>query len=82
MFEFTGMKDNSMLRSAIKSYDCTSIDDIAKLPRYGIEGTQTLDDGRDDINNAPCGYGSTAMVATGTSTKIYKLMRDNQWTKI
>ena len=76
MFECTGINDHTSLRSAIKSYDCTSEDDIAKLPKFGKAGTQVLNDGRDEHNNAPCGYGSIAIVKGGN---VYKLFPDNEW---
>lgn len=76
MYELTGSDDRYIFRAPIKSYDCTSDSDIAKLPRYGIPGTQVLDDGRDLTNNAPCGYGSIAIVKGGN---VYKLFPDNQW---
>lgn len=76
MFELTGMDDRHIFRSAIKTYDCTSDDDINKLPKYGIVGTQVLNDGHDNINNAPCGYGSIAIVKGGN---VYKLFPDNEW---
>ena len=75
-FELTGMDERSVFRSAIKTFDCTSSDDIQKLPRYGIRGTQELNDGRDTENNAPCNYGSIAFVKGGGT---YKLWPDNQW---
>lgn len=78
-FELTGIDDRRIFRSAIKSYDCTSESDIAKLPRYNIPGTQELNDGRDDINNAPCGLGSTALIKGGG---VFKLWPDNEWAKI
>lgn len=78
-FELTGLDDRNVFRSAIKSYDCTSVDDVDKLPRYGICGTQILNDGRDEQNNAPCGLGSTALIKGGG---VYKLWPDNQWDKI
>lgn len=78
-FELTGLDERNVFRSAIKTYDCTSQSDIAKLPRYGIPGTQQLNDGRDDENNAPCGLGSIALIKGGG---VYKLWPDNQWDEI
>ena len=75
-FEVTGLDDRSAFRGPIKTYDCTSVDDIAKLPRRNIPGTQVLNDGRDVENNAPCSYGSIAFVKGGGT---YKLWPDNQW---
>lgn len=59
-------------------YICTSPDDIAKLPRRNIPGTQESC----DVDNEPCVYGSTALVCTGTTTEVYILNADNQWTKM
>ena len=78
-YELTGMDDRSIFRTAVKSYDCTSVDDIANLPRFNIPGKQKLNDGHDDINNAPCGYGSTALVKGGD---VYRLFPDHEWAPI
>lgn len=61
----------------VKSYICTSEDDIQNLPRVGILGKSDH-----DISNAPCWYGSEAVIADGTSTKVYVLNADNVWTKM
>ena len=61
-----------------KEYLCTSTSDLAKLPREGIRGTQNLED--ETVNDDPCAIGSTAMVCTGTSTDVYILTPDNEWT--
>lgn len=61
------------LSGSKKVFICTSVDDIAKLPRYGIKGTQT---GCADVHNKPCDYGSTAIVKTG---EVYMLWPDNEW---
>ena len=64
------------MENGINEYLCTSEDDIQKLPKYNIEGTQQLNDGKDKFNNAPCGYHSTAVVKGGN---IYMLFPDNEW---
>ena len=74
-FKIYGLDDLSAYEIPVKSYVCTSIDDITKLPRFKIPGTQVLDD-HDPIDNAPCGYGSTAMVKGGG---VYMLYPDNTW---
>lgn len=78
-FELNGYDDRNVFRSVIKSYICTSTDDIDKLPRYKIPGTQVLNDGFDDRNNAPCGLGSTANVR---GDGVYILWPDNIWAKM
>lgn len=58
---------------------CSSLDDIPKLPRYDIPGTQ---DG-DAFDNTPCGYRSVAMVCDGVNpTELYILNPENNWVKI
>ena len=59
-------------------YICTEEADIAKLPRVGTSGTQ------DSLpeENAPCWYGSTAILCTGSVTEVYMLMPNNEWTKM
>lgn len=63
-----------------KEYLCTSLDDLAKLPRYGIRGTQNVDN--ETVDDDPCAIGSEALICTGTSTEVYKLTPDNEWTKM
>lgn len=60
--------------NAKKQYLCTSVDDISKLPRCGIEGTQ--EQRIDPKDNEPCGIGSQAIVKTG---EVYILWPDNEW---
>lgn len=81
-YQLTGMDNHGILEAAIKTYDCTSESDVAKLPKNGVEGTQVLGTKYDEINNAPCGFGSTALIATGTTTLVYRLMPNNQWCKL
>ena len=56
----------------------TSVDEITKLPRNGIEGTLET---ADTVTNKSCAIGSTAMVCTNTSTEEYILTPDNEWVK-
>lgn len=65
--------------NGVNEYLCTSEEDITKLPKYGIKGTQQLNDGKDDFNNTPCGYHSTAVVKGGN---VYMLFPDNEWALI
>lgn len=81
-YRLTDVDDRAIFPAPIKSYDCTSESDISKLPKFGIPGTQVLDDGFDEINNAPCGFGSTALLVTGTVTQVHRLMPDNDWKKM
>lgn len=63
----------------VKEYICDTPDDVQKLPRHDIEGTQILNDGDDLANNEPCDYGSSATV--GTPFSGYTLYPNNQWKK-
>lgn len=63
-------------KNGINEYLCTEEADIQKLPKYNVEGTQQLNDGKDEFNNTPCGYHSTAVVKGGN---IYMLFPDNEW---
>ena len=65
---------------ATKSYICEDDSDIAKLPRYNIEGTQVLNDGNDRIDNEPCNYGSSATVISPFSG--YVLSPNNTWKQL
>ena len=65
--------------SDTKEFLLTSVDEITKLPRNGIEGTLET---ADTVTNKPCAIGSTAMVCTGTSTEVYILTPDNEWVKM
>lgn len=56
----------------------SSADDISKLPKSDVKGTF-----KDDTTlNAPCAIGSTALVATGTTTEVYILSPNNTWVKM
>lgn len=61
----------------VKYYICTSLDDIANLPRVDIDGKSG-----DKISDSPCWYGSEALVADGTKSSAYVLNADNEWTKV
>lgn len=61
-----------------REFICQTEDDIAKLPRYGIHGTQ--DDINDTVSNNPCAIGSTALVCT--TANVYILAPDNSWIKL
>lgn len=64
----------------IKEYLLSSVDEIDKLPRDGVRGQQEFGD-ETGIND-PCAIGSTAMVATGSSTEVYILSSENEWIKM
>ena len=61
-----------------REFLCSTEDDIAKLPRYKIAGTQELEN--DTISNDPCGIGSTALVCS--TSDVYILTPDNEWVKL
>lgn len=61
-------------RADIKTFMCTTVDEISLLPRQGIPGTAN-EKGNPDINK-PCGIGSKAIVKTG---EVYLLWPDNEW---
>lgn len=65
---------------AVKNYICDNAADIANLPRFGIVGNQTLNDGMDTMDNEPCSYGSMATVLSPFTG--YKLSPSNVWVKI
>ena len=64
----------------IKTYNLCDPADLAKLPRYGIRGQNN--DENDTTSDEPCYFGSIAILTTGTSTEVYKLTPDNEWTKM
>ncbi len=70
-------KPNSYLQ---KEYLLTNAEDVSKLPRVGIKGTQESCD--DTVTNDPCAVGSTALVVTGAVTEAYILTPDNEWVKM
>jgi hypothetical protein len=63
-----------------KEYLLTNAEDVSKLPRIGIEGTQEICN--DTVTNYPCAVGSTALVVTGAVTEAYILTPDNEWVKM
>lgn len=77
-FKLCGMDDRSIYETPVKSYTCTSVDDIDNLPKFGIAGTQVLC-AHDSVDNSPCGYGSTAVVK---GNGVWMLYPDNEWAKI
>lgn len=66
--------------SAYKEYLCDSIDDIQKLPKFGVYGS--IDDSSDFSINEPCAIGSTALVCDNGSgaSAVYILNPSNKWT--
>ena len=76
MFRIVKIHNHTNVDGKLVYYTCTSEDDIAKLPRFGIRGTQT---GCMDKENDPCGYGSEATVSTTSSTKLFHLNALNEW---
>ena len=63
---------------AHREFLLNSLDDLDKLPRYGVRGTQNNPD--DTVADEPCAIGSEATIVTGTDTYMYILTPDNQWT--
>lgn len=64
--------------NGINEYICSSQDDIAKLPKFNVKGTQA----GTDFDNVPCGISSTAMVCDGVATTVYILNPENNWVKL
>lgn len=73
-FKITKINDRSNSIDT-KEFLCQTPDDVLKLPRNGINGTQDLID--DTVSNAPCAIGSTALVCS--TAKVYILAPDNTW---
>lgn len=65
--------------SVLKDFICDSVDDIAKLPKYGIRGT--VENVSDRAVNDPCAIGSTALVCDSGegSSVVYILTPSNEW---
>lgn len=63
-----------------KSFTCMTEDDISKLPRVGIPGTQVLTEEDEPDANDPVSYGSTVMVASPFC--VYHLAANNEWMKM
>ena len=61
----------------VKKYICTSAGDIENLPRVDVDGKSD-----NPIDNAPCWYGSEAVVLENGKTTIHMLGADNEWTKM
>ena len=76
MFKIVKIHNHTNVPGRLVEYTCTSEDDIPKLPRFGIRGTQT---DCMEKENDPCGYGSIAVVYTDSNTKAYTLRADNEW---
>lgn len=79
MFRVVSIHAHTNVEGNIVKYSCTSEDDIPKLPRFGIRGTQN--DCLDKENN-PCGYDSKAILYTDTSTKLFVLRVTNEWKEV
>lgn len=62
-----------------KTFLCSSVDDIAKLPKSEVSGTIETDNV--EVND-PCAFGSTALVCTSDSSEVYILNPDNNWVMI
>lgn len=62
--------------SDTKEFLLTSVDEVAKLPRNGVEGTLET---ADTVTNKSCAIGSTAMVCDGNSTLVFILSPNNEW---
>ena len=78
-FKIIGVNGGSNSYSQ-KEYLLTNAEDINKLPRVGIEGTQETCS--DTVTNDPCAVGSTALLVTGAVTEVYILTPDNEWVKM
>ena len=79
MFRVVSIYAHTNVDGNIVKYSCTSEDDIAKLPRFGIRGTQS---NCLDKENDPCGYDSKAILYTDSSTKLYVLRVTNEWKEV
>ena len=80
MFKVT--KSQWSVSGVQNDYLCSSDDDIAKLPRFGVEGTQEVLTEDDMLANEPCMYGSTAIVLGSDGGIVYILGPDNVWSRI
>ena len=79
-FRITSTISRSPIRGNVNEYICSEEADIDKLPRVGVPGTQT--DANSKTDNAPCWYGSIAILCTGNNTTVYTLTPNNVWTKM
>lgn len=77
-FKVTRMTNQGSIGGSVNEYICDSVSDIAKLPRVNVSGTQ------EDyyVGNAPCWYGSIAIICTGSETEVWMLTANNEWTKM
>lgn len=83
MFRVEDYYEKRHIQGSMRKYLCTSNDDIDKLPKFGIPGTQETDNPKQDkFENTPCAYGSTAIISDGGATNAYKLFPDNEWKKL
>lgn len=72
--------NNGKYTRAVKAYVCDTPADVNNLPRVGVKGTQVLNDGEDEIDNAECNYGSEATVVEPFSG--YILNASNAWKQV
>lgn len=79
MFRRVETLDQGGIDGVVVKYTCTSEEDVPKLPRFGIRGTQT---DCPDKENDPCGYGSEAIVYTDSNTIPYTLNAINEWIEV
>lgn len=80
---FRAIKTQWSISAELKEFLCSSVDDISKLPKFGIEGTQVDSEYmNNEEDNEPCMYGSTAMVCDGSVSDVYILNPDNNWVKL
>lgn len=79
MFKITEIngKPNSYSK---KSFLLTSPDDLDKLPKVGVKGTQNSPD--DSVVDEPCAVGSEALLVYNGLTEVYILTPDNEWVKM
>ena len=66
--------------SNIKEFILIGLDNLAKLPRCGVEGS--LNPGNDWTINEPVAYGSRAVIKDNGEIHAYMLFPDNVWTKV
>lgn len=74
------MMVNGFPNSTIKKdFICDSVDDIEKLPKYGVRGS--IENISDLTINNPCAIGSTALICDSGdgSSAVYILTPSNEW---
>ena len=64
---------------SVREYIVDTTDDIALLPRYGVNGTMNVD-ASDSYSNDPCAIGSTALVCN--TSEVWILSPSNEWVKL